>query len=57
MYVLKNIEIETLFKFNTDINNKWNINFIQSSLLGVHNTYSSEFFIVRSTFKIPFVMV
>ena len=40
----------------TVMNNEWNINFLQNSLLGIH-FYSSEFFIGWSTSETPFDMI
>ena len=46
----KSIETEAVFT-KKEMNNKWNINFIQVSPLAIKHSYSNEFYIDRSTYK------
>ena len=48
----KSIEIETVFT-KTEMNNEWNVNFLQNSYLGIQHAYFIKFSIGWSTSETP----
>ena len=52
----KGVETENLFT-KVEMNNDWNINFLQDSPLDIQHTYFSEFSISQSTFETPLLML
>ena len=51
--MLRNKEIEAVFD-KAEMNNEWNVNFLQNRLLGMKYIYSGKFSIGQSTCDTPF---